>query len=75
MSKVEQGIIKQRAEDRDLVSISVITRVPCKWRFVDLETGDVWEWRDGHRRVGRVESYDDETIIIRGLGANDAMVR
>ena len=24
--------------------ITIETRVPSKWRFVDLETGDVWLW-------------------------------
>lgn len=26
------------------VEITIKTRVPSKWRFVDLETGDVWKW-------------------------------
>ena len=25
--------------------ITIETKVPSKWRFVDLETGEVWAWR------------------------------
>jgi len=27
--------------------IKIHTRVPSKWRFVDLETGHVWRWSVG----------------------------
>lgn len=29
-------------EREDLVTAKVNTHVPSKWRFVDLETGEVW---------------------------------
>lgn len=29
-----------------LVTLTVQTRVPSKWRLVDKETGDVWRWDD-----------------------------
>ena len=35
---------KEREANREIVVISINTRVPSKWRFVDLETGDVWKW-------------------------------
>src|SRR5262245_13602567 len=28
------------------IKISISTKVPSKWRFVDLETGDVWRWME-----------------------------
>jgi hypothetical protein len=34
----------ERANTPEPFIISITTRVPSKWRFVDLETGDVWEW-------------------------------
>lgn len=34
---------KFKHED-DLSEITINTHVPSKWRFVDLETGDVWEF-------------------------------
>lgn len=40
-------IQQERAADRDMTVIAIETRVPSKWRFVDLETGDVWKWQDG----------------------------
>jgi hypothetical protein len=34
---------EERAQNKDvLVTGTIRTHVPCKWRFVDLETGDVW---------------------------------
>jgi uncharacterized protein (DUF2249 family) len=36
---------ERRIYDRKPVEINgITTRVPSKWRFVDLETGDVWKW-------------------------------
>ena len=29
----------------DTHKITIGTRFPGKWRFVDTETGDVWEWK------------------------------
>lgn len=34
----------EREAHLELVRIVIETRVPSKWRFVDLETGDVWRW-------------------------------
>lgn len=31
---------------KDPVAMTVRSRVPSKWRFVDLETGDAWRWDD-----------------------------
>lgn len=31
----------------ELESITVRTRKPEKWRFLDLETGEVWRYEDG----------------------------
>lgn len=36
---------KEREVNRDkLVTISINTHVPSKWRFTDLETGEIWRW-------------------------------
>lgn len=35
------------SESSGIVNITISTRVPTKWLFVDRETGDVWKWRDG----------------------------
>lgn len=32
--------------DRRLTTITLTTNTPGKWRLVDLETGQVWTWRD-----------------------------
>jgi hypothetical protein len=40
--------------------LSINTRVPSKWRFVDLETGDIWKW-DG--RMFR--HADDDLVTIK----------
>lgn len=37
------------------VQITINTRVPSKWRFVDLETGEVWaSFRGKMRLAGRL---------------------
>jgi hypothetical protein len=33
--------------------IELVTRVPTKWRLVDLETGDVWRWATPQEREDR----------------------
>lgn len=35
---------KLNAKARRTVEITIKTHVPGKWRFVDLETGDIWKW-------------------------------
>ena len=34
----------ERQNSKGVVSIVINTRVPSKWRLVDLETGDIWKW-------------------------------
>ena len=35
---------REREAHKATVQISIRTKAPSKWRFVDLETGDVWRW-------------------------------
>jgi hypothetical protein len=52
-------------EHEDVITITIRTHCPDKWRFVDLETGDVWK-RDvatGHFRRGVVPKE-----VIRDAG-------
>lgn len=43
MSQID-AFQKERESNSEIVVISINTRVPSKWRFVDLETGDIWKW-------------------------------
>lgn len=36
-----------KVPEGDELPLSIRTRCPGKWLFVDLETGDVWHHRDG----------------------------
>jgi len=40
------------------VDITIRTHVPDKWRFVDLETGDVWKW------VPTDDGSDDRHFVL-----------
>ena len=45
-----------KVEFRELekpVDITISTKVPSKWLFVDLETGDVWIKEDGKTTFNR----------------------
>lgn len=35
---------KERQAHKKPVDMTISSRVPSKWRFVDLETGDIWKW-------------------------------
>lgn len=35
---------KEREQYQEPVSITIRTRVPSKWLFVDQETGHIWRW-------------------------------
>lgn len=37
--------LKNLGKDKK-VKIEVITLVPSKWRFIDLETSQVWRWHE-----------------------------
>lgn len=45
-------IKKEREENAPCVDMTISSHVPSKWRFVDLETGDIWKWVDGHFKKG-----------------------
>ena len=34
-------------KENNLHELTISTRVPSKWRFLDLETGQVWKSKDG----------------------------
>lgn len=34
-------------EEGEMITLTLETRVPSKYRVVDLETGDVWKWEEG----------------------------
>jgi hypothetical protein len=39
-----------------IVAITINTRKPDKWRFLDTETGETWRWMDGRfKLVGRAD--------------------
>jgi len=40
INKYEQ----ERLNHKEPVNITISTKVPSKWRFVDLETKDIWVW-------------------------------
>ena len=45
------------------VNITISTKVPSKWRFMDTETQEVWQWDEKHNTF--VRAYDH--IIIKDL--------
>lgn len=40
-------IRRERRRSKTSTRITIETKVPSKWRFHDLETGDVWKWTNG----------------------------
>lgn len=48
----------EREDNAQPIPITINTRVPSKWRFVDLETNEVWYWdpaREMFRRTPGVQ--------------------
>ena len=41
----------EREDSKELTELKIRTRVPSKWRLVDLETGDVWRWASPQERA------------------------
>lgn len=41
-SRVLAGFRKERERAKSPVAITLSTKVPSKWRLVDLETGEAW---------------------------------
>jgi hypothetical protein len=52
----------QRVLSTGPVELTIRTRVPSKWRFVDLETGDVWKANPD--RPGAFTRADDTTYVL-----------
>lgn len=51
------------AHDTD-VKMTISSKVPSKWRFVDLETNDVWEWNEKRNTFTRAK----EIIVVQETG-------
>ena len=63
-----------RATGAALVRIVIETRVPSKWRFVDLETGDVWKWEPDPRTEGFETGAEDRGRFTRENDPRDILV-
>lgn len=50
----------ERAAHPEPVNLVITTRVPSKWRFVDLETRDVWQAGDD----GRMVRAEDRRVLV-----------
>jgi hypothetical protein len=48
----------ERASHAEPVNLVITTKVPSKWRFVDLETGDIWR-----ADAGRMVRADDQVLV------------
>lgn len=35
---------EERKAHKEPVDMTISSKVPSKWRFVDMETGQVWKW-------------------------------
>jgi hypothetical protein len=44
--EIKEQIEKERKSNMPCVVMTISSHVPSKWRFVDLETGDIWKWQD-----------------------------
>jgi hypothetical protein len=44
---------EERESHSKPVKIEINSKVPSKWRFVDLETGDIWKWDEGNNTFMR----------------------
>jgi hypothetical protein len=42
--------------------MTITSRVPSKWRFVDLETGNIWRWDEKAGGIGGFKYADDIAI-------------
>lgn len=53
-----------------MARICLNTRVPSKWRFADVETGEVWQWFpttfEGHREGGTFRRVYDVEVRMKG---------
>lgn len=53
---------EERQAHAEGVSMTITSRVPSKWRFVDLETGNIWRWDENAGGVGGFKHADDLAI-------------
>jgi|APIni6443716594_1056825.scaffolds.fasta_scaffold00024_33 hypothetical protein len=72
---------KERKAHKNCVSIKIETKVPSKWRFVDLETGDVWAWSEklgaftGAKDVWTVAAVCTEKMFGEVFGMTEFLYR
>lgn len=62
ISSFEQQREANRRAGGALTELTIRTHVPSKWRFVDLETGDVWRYNDEDPHSTFISADDIEVI-------------
>lgn len=55
------GFQRERDESKEPVVMTITTRVPSKWRLIDLETGHCYEY--GPSTVGQFRRIDQEQLM------------
>jgi hypothetical protein len=55
---------RERRRHAKPVSITISTKVPSKWRFVDLETRNIWRWDEKKGRFKAVELATDSSFHL-----------
>jgi hypothetical protein len=56
---------KERQAHPKPVSMTISSRAPSKWRFVDLETGHIWKYENGRFTADGRGEHRSEHIIVR----------
>lgn len=56
---------QERESHSSPVKMEISSKVPSKWRFVDLETGDIWKWDEEQGTFINAEAKE----VLNGLNA------
>ena len=60
---------EERKAAKKCTTLEIKTKVPSKWRFVDLETGEVWKYQPHDGMQFSKSSIDD---VLNNLPINDS---
>jgi hypothetical protein len=65
---------EERARHTEPVEMTIRSKCPSKWRFVDGETGEVWKWDEerGVMTFAGFAAQGQSMSVVTAIGLNEA---
>jgi hypothetical protein len=64
---VSNNFERERERHLEPIKMTIESRVPSKWRFLDLETGDIWQWNEQKDDFSRSKDLPNSHQVLASV--------